>query len=125
MNNYYGVSNGSYTTDSLAAWELHSMDPYQEFDVSITESRIRRTLDKRMGIRKVIFNEPATIVFWSDGDKTVVKCKKGEIFDPEIGLMAAYIKHLYNDVMGSNASYRKQFTSAARIYYHPDKRKEK
>lgn len=31
-------------------------------------------------IDKVIFNPPATIVFWKDGTKTVVKCKEGEEF---------------------------------------------
>lgn len=31
-------------------------------------------------IKKVIFNPPATIVFWLDGTKTVVKCKEGEEF---------------------------------------------
>lgn len=27
-----------------------------------------------VSIRKVIFNDPATVVLWSDGTKTVVKC---------------------------------------------------
>lgn len=31
----------------------------------------------------VIFNPPATIVFWEDGEKTVVKCGEGEVFDKE------------------------------------------
>ena len=39
-------------------------------------------------IKDVIFNPPATIVFWSDGDKTVVKCQDEE-FDPEKGLSMA------------------------------------
>ena len=51
-------------------------------------------------IEKVIFNEPATIVFWSDGTKTVVKCDKDDIFDPEKGLAMAVAKK----VLGTNAS---------------------
>lgn len=43
-------------------------------------------------IKKVIFNEPATIVFWSDDTKTVVKCDKDDIFDPEKGLAMAIAK---------------------------------
>ena len=39
-------------------------------------------------IKKVIFNPPATIVLWSDGSKTVVKCKD-EPFDKEKGLAMA------------------------------------
>lgn len=36
-------------------------------------------------IKNVIFNPPATIVFWTDGSKTVVKCNAKEEFDPERG----------------------------------------
>ena len=43
-------------------------------------------------IKKVIFNPPATIVFWSDGTKTVVKCHVKDIFDPEKGLAMAVAK---------------------------------
>lgn len=43
-------------------------------------------------IKRVIFNPPATIVFWSDGEKTVVKCSKNESFDPEKGLAMAIVK---------------------------------
>lgn len=43
-------------------------------------------------IRKVIFNDPATIVFWSDGTKTIVKAQDGDIFDPEKGLTMAITK---------------------------------
>ena len=37
-------------------------------------------------ILDVMFNEPATIVFWADGTKTVVKAVYDE-FDPEKGLL--------------------------------------
>ena len=43
---------------------------------------------------KVIFNKPATIVIWNDGIKTVVKCQKGDRYDPEKGLAMAYVKRL-------------------------------
>ena len=54
-------------------------------------------------ITNVIFNNPATIVFWSDGTKTVVKCDERDEFDPEKGLaMAICKKHFgggfYNDI---------------------------
>lgn len=44
-------------------------------------------------IKNVIFNPPATIVFWSNGDKTVVKCDEIEKFDPEKGMAMAISKH--------------------------------
>ena len=45
----------------------------------------------RMNIKKVIFNNPATIVFWSDGSKTVVKSYLDD-YDPEKGLAMAIAK---------------------------------
>lgn len=42
-------------------------------------------------IQNVMFNEPATIVFWADGTKTVVKAVYDE-FDPEKGLAMAIAK---------------------------------
>lgn len=44
---------------------------------------------------KVIFNPPATIVFWSDGTKTVVKASNGDIFNEETGLAMALAKKVY------------------------------
>ena len=43
-------------------------------------------------IKKVIFNDPATIVLWKDGTKTIVKCQDGDVFDPEKGLAMAISK---------------------------------
>lgn len=51
-------------------------------------------------IKNVIFNDPATIVMWSDGTKTVVKCGENDIFDPEKGLAMAISKKLLGDNKG-------------------------
>lgn len=51
----------------------------------------------RPEIKNVIFNDPATIVFWTDGTKTVVKCQEGDIFDPEKGLTMAIAKKVYDN----------------------------
>ena len=55
-------------------------------------------------IVKVIFNDPATIVFWSDGTKTVVKAD-GEKFDPEKGLAMAISKKF----LGNKGNYYREF----------------
>ena len=47
-----------------------------------------------VSIRKVIFNDPATIVLWSDGTKTVVKCGPEDTFDMEKGLAMAIVKKM-------------------------------
>lgn len=48
-------------------------------------------------IKNVIHNEPATIVFWSDGTKTVVKCQDDDIYDPEKGLAMAICKKVFGN----------------------------
>lgn len=45
----------------------------------------------KFDIKDVIFNDPATIVLWADGTKTVVKAEN-EPFDPEKGLAMAIAK---------------------------------
>lgn len=56
-------------------------------------------------IENVIFNDPATIVFWTDGSKTVVKCQPRETFDPEKGLAMAISKK----VLGNDYDYYETF----------------
>ena len=58
----------------------------------------------RLAIKKVIFNAPATIVFWDDGTKTVVKCEN-EKYDPEKGLAMAVAKK----ALGNQGNYYNQF----------------
>ena len=53
------------------------------------------------GIDKVIFNNPATIVFWTDGEKTVVKAQNDEPYDPEKGLAMAITKR----ALGNKGNY--------------------
>lgn len=52
-------------------------------------------------IKDVIFHDPATIVFWEDGVKTVVKVQEGDVFDPEKGLAMAISKR----VLGNKYDY--------------------
>lgn len=59
-------------------------------------------------IKDVIFNDPATIVFWSDGDKTVVKATDEE-FDKEKGLAMAITKKLYGLNKGNYYNIFKQY----------------
>ena len=63
--------------------------------------------EKYFGIKKVIFNDPATIVFWNDGSKTVVKCQEGDIFDPEKGLAMAISKRAFGDKGNFNDVFKK------------------
>lgn len=68
-----------------------------------------------VSIRKVIFNDPATIVLWSDGTKTVVKCGPEDTFDMEKGLAMAIIKKM----AGNDNRFHKVFK-----HYTKKKKKE-
>lgn len=56
-------------------------------------------------IKNVIFNNPATIVFWTDNTKTVVKCGPYDRYDPEKGLAMAFCKKM----MGNRGNYYNVF----------------
>lgn len=71
------------------------------------------------GIKDVIFNDPATIVFWVDGSKTVVKCQPGETFDPEKGLAMAISKK----VLGNDYGYYETFSKYIGRYNKKHKEK--
>lgn len=61
-----------------------------------TNKSNHKSPDFRGFIKKVKFNPPATIVFWTDDTKTVVKCK-GEDYDPEKGLAMCISKKFLGD----------------------------
>lgn len=64
------------------------------------------TVDDVMpNIERVIFNNPATIVYWDDGTKTVVKCQDGDTYSQETGLAMAIAKKVF----GNNSSYNEVF----------------
>jgi hypothetical protein len=60
--------------------------------------------NKAIKIKDVIFNDPATIVFWNDGTKTVVKAEN-EPFDREKGLAMAISKKF----LGNKGNYFQTF----------------
>lgn len=56
-------------------------------------------------IERVIFNNPATIVIWSDGTKTVVKCQEGDTYSKETGLALCIAKK----ALGNKGSFNDVF----------------
>lgn len=72
-----------------------------EFEDTMTK-KVNKILEKY--IMKVIFHDPATIVYWGDGTKTVVKAAN-EPFDPEKGLAMAIAKKFF----GNDGNYYNVF----------------
>lgn len=71
----------------LEATMTRSAIPYNEC------SKKKKEEAKMPTIKNVVFNPPATIVFWADGTKTVVKASNEE-FDAEKGLAMAITKKM-------------------------------
>ena len=63
-------------------------------------------------IKDIIINDPATIILWKDGTKTVVKCQPVDTFDPEKGIAMAILKKLY----GNSGFYKDIFEPAIEKY---------
>lgn len=102
-------NNGKVTDETMktelrkaCCTDLDAEKKYQEgykngFDAGLDE------FDESITPKQIIYNPPATIVFWEDGDKTVVKCTKGEPFNKYYGFCAALAKRIY----GSNSQIMK------------------
>ena len=60
---------------------------------------------KNPKIKRAIFNNPATIVYWTDGTKTVVKCSDGDTYSKESGLAMCFMKKMH----GNDNGYHKVF----------------
>ena len=71
--------------------DIPSAYPGSTFGLVYQECEVRPIF----AIDKVLFNPPATIVFWLDGTKTVVKCKEGEEFSEWAGIALCLAKKLY------------------------------
>ena len=91
------VTRKSYT---IIFGEVHSLTEATACmfaDVYISFGRYtcgRPTVSLTHTIKDVIFNPPATIVFWSDNTKTVVRAQDDDSYDPEKGLAMAISKKM-------------------------------
>lgn len=101
-NHAYGICN------ELRNKPLYTLDEVEH----LIKARSSNTVPK---IEDVIFNDPATIVFWKDGTKTVVKAQDGEEYDPEKGLAMAISKK----AMGNTRDYYLTFKKYLKKYADP------
>lgn len=60
---------------------------------------------KPLTIEKVIFNDPVTVILWSDKTKTVVRCGENEEYDLEKGMAMAISKKF----LGNKGNYYETF----------------
>ena len=58
-------------------------------------------------IKNVKFDGPATIVFWADRTKTVVKCQDGDDYSEEVGLAMCIVKKVFGNKSKYNDIFKK------------------
>ena len=91
---YSGYGDNHYTDNELTL----TLENWIKFDKDYI-------IDRKEDIKKVIFNDPATIVYWKDGTKTVVKCQDGDVYDKEKGLAMCITKKFF----GNKGNFNKVF----------------
>ena len=91
--------------------ERDFIPPYPEADSKINMMEVLKEMsmfesDNRVKIPKikeVIFNKPATVVYWKDGTKTIVKCGMDEAsFDKEKAVAMCFLKKMFKPSIKSH-----------------------
>lgn len=121
----YKAEEGIISYQKKGEGEMKKRTKRREIGTGKTEKDIQ--CDPRMInglIKEVIFNDPATIILWKNGDKTVVKAHQ-ETYDPEKGFAMALCKyfmgntrHYYEEVFGKHneeTKYRERQQELAEI----------
>lgn len=106
---YKDPLNGTYgkyiQNDVDTTYDVYmKMNEVQSVCRETAERSARMNYDIRNRIKKVKFNSPATIVFWTDNTKTVVKAEN-EDYDPEKGLAMCICKKM----LGNKGNYYEVF----------------
>lgn len=132
MNTMYGMHYGTLLPNPDYSNDVSSMVNYQRDDsimvkieaAKFATAAVNATKKFRFKpiiqsikpyIKKVVFNDPATIIFWTDDTKTVVKAEN-EAFDPEKGLAMAIAKK----ALGNKHDYYNTFLKYLKKYKPSD-----
>lgn len=108
-----GSDTSKFYTDDMLDYLLKEVidkkaeEAEKKLDKMVAEKN-RKKIDAFIDtIDKVYFNNPATVIKWKDGTKTVVKCQKGDIYDAEKGFAMALIKGLFDNSSYFNTIFEK------------------
>ena len=107
----YDVVDGEITNDN--GYTYKNWDDVIEF---LSSWYRFEKVDGDSPISRVIFNNPATIILWADGTKTIAKTHGDDAFDPEKGFAVACAKKL----LGSGDAFRMEFAKWAPVDEEPN-----
>ena len=99
-----------YAYNDLSTKDLfwfESDDICHIFEAKKSDEVKEGTMKTSFEIKNVIFNDPATIVLWKDGTKTVVKCQEGDFYSEEMGLALCIAKKAMGNKGNFNNIFRK------------------
>ena len=94
----YAASNSYSVSLGTPTYTITNNDILNVFGIDLDkkeEKKHQPKPDSKYIPKQIIFNAPATIVFWKDGTKTVVKCMEDEDFNPYYGFVAALAKKIF------------------------------
>ena len=113
MREYILGTNNEKENKTMTATELRRIEAeaYEKgYARGIVETKARYGFPwdyRALKIKKVIFNDPATIVFWDDGTKTVAKALGDDKFDKEVGLTVCIAKKALGNRSHFDAVFKK------------------
>lgn len=102
------------TADALII-RIHNLANKKTKDSAISANNLYNTFE----IKDILVNGPATIVFWADGTKTVVKCRPDDSYDIEKAVAMCFMKKalgsrsmhkIFNLAEDRKTEYDNQFT---------------
>lgn len=123
---YYALSSPYAVTHTISDAELRNIlrvfgEDYLDLDDRAgCWTPCGAVKDPRMIVDKIIANPPATIVFWKNGDKTVVKCSPDDEFDIEKGVAVAFMKYMFGNTGKFNELFRDLKDGIGVVYQSED-----
>lgn len=102
---FFNVGDREFMNSNVLTYDSSKFFfPNSNYLLHTTVSNMSEPNPNLVEIKNVVFNPPATIVFWTDNSKTVVKAEN-ETFDPEKGLAMAIAKKF----LGNKGNYYETF----------------
>lgn len=86
--------------------DVNMSTSYEFFNRSLALRNLGAVLNVEDFVEDILFRPPATIVFWKDGTKTVVKVYN-EVYDPEKAFAMAFLKRYMGNNGGAYNRIRK------------------
>ena len=103
-NEVFEVREATYETTPYATYDITlrvRQNPAKKAMPGLSIGGRNWHEQKQFIAERVIFNPPATVVYWADKTRTVVKCGKNDEYNRETGLALCYMKKALGNKSGT------------------------